>query len=420
MRTGRPTVPRVSWPTGGRRIDAGTLTCPYAADFGLRRRAARQSVRGDLGGRRYQARPSCVRSRYPIFRHGAPLRQRTFRASDRSCAARSRETITRCRRKSVGCCCRMPRAARDQNGCVGVLPFVSAGTARATERCEASTTACSGSVWRGSTTRSSTTLRAMRGDSQPARFREGDGRRRARAGPAPAEGVIAGFGLGVNDWQVCVAALAHADLDVLLLAGRYTLLDQTALPGFSRSVRNADARGARRALQFGDPRNRQPAGRRAPRLLQLRAGGPEVLARGVDRGAVRCARRSAQGSGAASSAGASGGRCVLAGAAGRARRGVRLRVRALQHRDRPARPRGAAGAGSAPRPFHRGHPDLPGPLRRADGAHRPHARPEGRYGQRGRGHRYRDGEGGARRGRDRGAGPHRSWRRPASPKPNFC
>src|SRR5262249_58960917 len=42
--------------------------------------------------------------------------------------------------------------------------------------------------------------------------------------------VIEGFGLGVNEWQVCVDALAHADLDLILLAGRYTLLDQTALP----------------------------------------------------------------------------------------------------------------------------------------------------------------------------------------------
>ena len=45
-----------------------------------------------------------------------------------------------------------------------------------------------------------------------------------------AEGVIAGFGLGVNEWKVCVDALKHADLDLLLVAGRYTLLDQTALP----------------------------------------------------------------------------------------------------------------------------------------------------------------------------------------------
>lgn len=43
-------------------------------------------------------------------------------------------------------------------------------------------------------------------------------------------GVIGGFGLGVNDWRVCVAVLARADLDIVLLAGRYTLLDQSALP----------------------------------------------------------------------------------------------------------------------------------------------------------------------------------------------
>jgi D-threo-aldose 1-dehydrogenase len=43
-------------------------------------------------------------------------------------------------------------------------------------------------------------------------------------------GTIGGFGLGVNDWRVCVDVLSRADLDVVLLAGRYTLLDQSALP----------------------------------------------------------------------------------------------------------------------------------------------------------------------------------------------
>lgn len=43
-------------------------------------------------------------------------------------------------------------------------------------------------------------------------------------------GVIGGFGLGVNDWRVCIEVLARVDLDVVLLAGRYTLLDQSALP----------------------------------------------------------------------------------------------------------------------------------------------------------------------------------------------
>jgi D-threo-aldose 1-dehydrogenase len=43
-------------------------------------------------------------------------------------------------------------------------------------------------------------------------------------------GAIGGFGLGVNDWRACVEVLARVDLDIVLLAGRYTLLDQSALP----------------------------------------------------------------------------------------------------------------------------------------------------------------------------------------------
>lgn len=43
------------------------------------------------------------------------------------------------------------------------------------------------------------------------------------------EGVIRGFGIGVNEVAVCHEVMAHARLDVILLAGRYTLLDQSAL-----------------------------------------------------------------------------------------------------------------------------------------------------------------------------------------------
>jgi len=43
-------------------------------------------------------------------------------------------------------------------------------------------------------------------------------------------GLISHIGLGVNDHQIVEQVLRHADLDVLMLAGRYTLLDQTALP----------------------------------------------------------------------------------------------------------------------------------------------------------------------------------------------
>jgi D-threo-aldose 1-dehydrogenase len=40
---------------------------------------------------------------------------------------------------------------------------------------------------------------------------------------------IAGFGMGVNEVPACLEVMAHAKLDVILLAGRYTLLEQTPL-----------------------------------------------------------------------------------------------------------------------------------------------------------------------------------------------
>ena len=42
-------------------------------------------------------------------------------------------------------------------------------------------------------------------------------------------GDIAAFGIGVNGVDICLATLRETDLDVILLAGRYTLADQTAL-----------------------------------------------------------------------------------------------------------------------------------------------------------------------------------------------
>ncbi len=43
------------------------------------------------------------------------------------------------------------------------------------------------------------------------------------------QGIIKAYGLGVNDSQVCLDVLRHADLDCLMLAGRYSLLDQAGL-----------------------------------------------------------------------------------------------------------------------------------------------------------------------------------------------
>ena len=44
-----------------------------------------------------------------------------------------------------------------------------------------------------------------------------------------ANGAISGFGMGVNEVAACLDVMDHARLDVILLAGRYTLLEQTSL-----------------------------------------------------------------------------------------------------------------------------------------------------------------------------------------------
>lgn len=72
--------------------------------------------------------------------------------------------------------------------------------------------------------------RSNHGDRHTLTFREltdGGGFRaleQLRAG-----GAIQAFGLGVNETAVCLEAMAHTHLDVILLAGRYTLLEQAAL-----------------------------------------------------------------------------------------------------------------------------------------------------------------------------------------------
>jgi D-threo-aldose 1-dehydrogenase len=42
-------------------------------------------------------------------------------------------------------------------------------------------------------------------------------------------GAISGFGMGVNEVPACLEVMSHARLDVILLAGRYTLLEQNPL-----------------------------------------------------------------------------------------------------------------------------------------------------------------------------------------------
>lgn len=67
------------------------------------------------------------------------------------------------------------------------------------------------------------------GEDQPKRFREAmTGATKALA-RLKAEGTLQAYGIGVNDVQICLETLEATDVDVILLAGRYTLADQSAL-----------------------------------------------------------------------------------------------------------------------------------------------------------------------------------------------
>ena len=63
------------------------------------------------------------------------------------------------------------------------------------------------------------------------------------------EGVIAGFGAGVNEWEPCDWLLERGEFDIFLLAGRFTLLEQGALPFMDKAA----ARGV--GVVIGGPYN---------------------------------------------------------------------------------------------------------------------------------------------------------------------
>lgn len=72
------------------------------------------------------------------------------------------------------------------------------------------------------------TDRFTHGDAQPQRFREAlDGAFRALVRLRD-EGVTRAIGIGVNETDVCLAALREVDLDCMLIAGTYNLLSTTA------------------------------------------------------------------------------------------------------------------------------------------------------------------------------------------------
>lgn len=71
-----------------------------------------------------------------------------------------------------------------------------------------------------------------RGDEQPEVFEQAmDGAWKALES-LKNQGVVKAIGVGVNEWEVCHAALERRDFDCFLLAGRYTLLEQDSLDKF--------------------------------------------------------------------------------------------------------------------------------------------------------------------------------------------
>lgn len=64
------------------------------------------------------------------------------------------------------------------------------------------------------------------------------------------QGVIKGFGAGVNEWQPCQWLTERGDFDLFLLAGRYTLLEQESLKSF---LPMAEQRGI--GIVIGGPYN---------------------------------------------------------------------------------------------------------------------------------------------------------------------
>ena len=74
--------------------------------------------------------------------------------------------------------------------------------------------------------------RRWQGDQVETRYAEAMGGAHRALVDLRAQGTIKAFGVGVNDWSILLRFAADGDFDCFMLAGRYTLLDHTALDTF--------------------------------------------------------------------------------------------------------------------------------------------------------------------------------------------
>jgi len=74
--------------------------------------------------------------------------------------------------------------------------------------------------------------RRWQGDQVEMRYREAMAGAHRALVDLRARGTIKAFGVGVNDWSILLRFAADGDFDCFMLAGRYTLLDHTALDTF--------------------------------------------------------------------------------------------------------------------------------------------------------------------------------------------
>ncbi len=143
-----------------------------------------------------------------------------------------------------------------------------------------------------------------RGADQPRVFIEAmDGAWRALSSLKD-QGLVKAIGVGVNEWEVCEAALQSHDFDCFLLAGRYTLLEQTSLDSFLPLCEERGAAvvvgGGFNSGILGDRSNAGCEIQLCPRARRDHGAGP------TDRAGLRGSQGAAACGGAAIRSGASG------------------------------------------------------------------------------------------------------------------